>query len=56
MRERVVDAAYAAGWAVVRGMPERLARRQFDMLADGVWLRHGKSVQRLESNLRRVLG
>jgi KDO2-lipid IV(A) lauroyltransferase len=37
-------------------MPERLARRQFDAIADGVWMRHGKGVQRLESNLRRVLG
>jgi lauroyl/myristoyl acyltransferase len=56
MKERLVDSAYAAGWAVVRGMPERLARRQFDAIADSVWLRHGKGVHRLESNLRRVLG
>jgi len=53
---RVVDSAYAAGWAAVRGMPEALARRQFDALADTVWARHGKGVARLESNLRRVLG
>jgi phosphatidylinositol dimannoside acyltransferase len=53
---RLVDAAYAAGWAAVRGMPERLARRQFDAIADAVWMRHGKGVQRLEANLRRVLG
>lgn len=52
----VVDSLYAAGWAVVRGMPEPIARRQFDAIADAVWLRHGKGVQRLESNLRRVLG
>jgi KDO2-lipid IV(A) lauroyltransferase len=52
----MVDSAYAAGWAVVRGMPEPLARRQFDALADTVWARHGKGVARLESNLRRVLG
>src|SRR4051812_15151060 len=52
----MVGAAYAAGWAAVRGMPERLARRQFDAIADAVWLRHGTSVQRLEANLRRVLG
>ena len=56
MNGRMVDSAYAAGWAVVRGMPERLARRQFDALADTVWARHGKGVARLESNLRRVLG
>jgi KDO2-lipid IV(A) lauroyltransferase len=56
MSGRMVDTAYAAGWAVVRGMPEPLARRQFDALADTVWARHGKGVARLESNLRRVLG
>jgi phosphatidylinositol dimannoside acyltransferase len=56
MNPRVVDSAYAAGWAVVRGMPAPLARRQFDALADAVWARHGKGVRRLESNLRRVLG
>src|SRR3954447_26439443 len=53
---RLVGAAHAAGWAAVRGMPERLARLQFDAIADGVWMRHGKGVQRLEANLRRVLG
>ena len=53
---RLVDGAYAAGWAAVRGMPERLARRQFDAIADAIWMRRGKGVQRLETNLRRVLG
>lgn len=53
---RLVDAAYAAGWGAVRGMPERMARAQFDRIADTVWVRHGRSVQRLEANLRRVLG
>jgi len=47
-------AIYAAGWSVLRGMPERLARRQFDAIADTVWLRHGPSVQRLRQNLERV--
>ena len=56
MNARLVDSAYAAGWAAVRGMPEPIARRQFDALADAVWARHGKGVARLESNLRRVLG
>ena len=55
-RDLLVETAYAAGWAFVRGMPERVARRQFDALADSVWLRHGKGVDRLEANLRRVLG
>jgi len=56
MNGRLQDAVYAAGWRVVRGMPEPIARRQFDAIADVAWLRHGRSVQRLESNLRRVLG
>jgi lauroyl/myristoyl acyltransferase len=53
---RLQDAVYAAGWRVVRGLPEPVARRQFDAIADAAWIRHGRSVQRLESNLRRVLG
>jgi len=56
MNARLQDAIYAAGWRVVRGLPEPVARRQFDAIADAAWLRHGHSVQRLESNLRRVLG
>lgn len=56
LQTELTDAAYAAGWAVVRGMPEWLARRQFDAIADAIWVRHGRSVRRLESNLRRVLG
>jgi KDO2-lipid IV(A) lauroyltransferase len=54
VNDAVVDAAYAAGWSVVRGMPERMARAQFDAIADGVWLRGGGSVERLRLNLRRV--
>jgi KDO2-lipid IV(A) lauroyltransferase len=55
MNDAVVDAAYAAGWSVVRGMPEWMARRQFDAIADSVWLRSGPSVRRLQSNLARVV-
>jgi phosphatidylinositol dimannoside acyltransferase len=54
VNDAVVDAAYAAGWSVVRGMPERLARAQFDAVADAVWLRGGDGVDRLRANLRRV--
>jgi lauroyl/myristoyl acyltransferase len=55
VNDAVIDAAYATGWSVVRGMPEWLARRQFDAAADAVWLRQGRSVQRLQSNLARVV-
>jgi KDO2-lipid IV(A) lauroyltransferase len=36
-------------------MPERLARRQFDAVADAVWVRSGSGVQRLQRNLARVV-
>jgi phosphatidylinositol dimannoside acyltransferase len=55
VNDAVVDAAYAAGWSVVRGMPEWMARRQFDAVADAVWLRGGPSVKRLKRNLARVV-
>lgn len=48
--------AYAAGWAVVRRMPEKAAYGLFRMIADRSWRKRGKSVRRLESNLARVLG
>jgi KDO2-lipid IV(A) lauroyltransferase len=54
VRDDVVDAAYAAGWSVVRGMPERLARLTFDQIAVAVAARRGPSVRRLEANLARV--
>lgn len=56
MNARLQDAIYAAGWRVIRGLPEPVARRQFDAIADAAWMRHGRSVQRLETNLRRVVG
>jgi lauroyl/myristoyl acyltransferase len=56
LRERAGDAAYALGWTVVRKMPERVARRLFDRLADRTWERRGRGVRQLEKNLSRVLG
>ncbi|GLZ06870.1 lipid A biosynthesis lauroyl acyltransferase [Actinomadura sp. NBRC 104412] len=55
-RDALVDAAYAAGWTVVRKMPERAARRLFTAMADRTWHRRGRGVRQLERNLRRVLG
>lgn len=54
--EEVTAAAFAAGWAALRGLPEWAVRRQFDAAADLVWLRAGNGVRRLETNLRRVVG
>ncbi|WP_084516625.1 phosphatidylinositol mannoside acyltransferase [Microtetraspora niveoalba] len=54
--DRIVAASYAAGWAVVRRLPERLAGWIFQVIADVMWRRRGKAVRRLESNLSRVTG
>lgn len=47
--------AYTAGWATVRKMPERAAYETFNKIADRLWKRRGKGVQRLEANLARVV-
>lgn len=49
-------AGYAAAWALVRWLPERVVRWLFDRIADLATRRRGKGVRRLESNLRRALG
>lgn len=46
--------SYAAGWAVVRGMPEPVARRIFQAGADLAAVRGGDGVDRLRANLQRV--
>ncbi|MFJ5231573.1 phosphatidylinositol mannoside acyltransferase [Kitasatospora sp. NPDC088391] len=54
MKERLVDAAYAAGWAGLKHLPEPVARGLFQALADQAWRRRGKGVRQLEANLARV--
>jgi len=46
--------SYAAGWALVRAMPEPVAKRVFQAAADVAAATGGKGVDRLRSNLRRV--
>jgi lauroyl/myristoyl acyltransferase len=46
--------AYAAGWALVRGLPEPVARRLFRAAADLATARGGGGVDRLRANLARV--
>jgi lauroyl/myristoyl acyltransferase len=47
---------YLIAWAAVCRMPRSVARRLFQLTADVLWRRQGAGVQRLEANLRRVLG
>jgi len=49
------DLAYAAGWRVVRLLPERVAARGFELSADWATRRDGRGVRRLRANLARVV-
>ena len=53
--DRLTDLGYAAGWAVVRGLPEPVARTLFRTGADLAARRQGPDSQ-LRRNLARVLG
>lgn len=53
-RHRAVDAAYALGWAATKRVPEPVAQAAFAQVADQVWRRRGRGVQRLRANLRRA--
>ncbi len=54
LTERAALVGYRAGWLLVRRMPGRVAYSLFDLLADVVWRRGGKSVQRMRSNFATV--
>ena len=51
---RLTATSYAAGWALVRGLPAPVAARLFDAGADLAWRRGGPGVDRLRVNLARV--
>ncbi|MEV4622039.1 phosphatidylinositol mannoside acyltransferase [Asanoa sp. NPDC049573] len=51
-----VDLGYAAGWSLVRGLPEPVARGLFNAAADQAYRKNGRGTQRLRRNLRRVVG
>lgn len=55
-RSRAVDTAYAAGWQLVRTLPEPLAASLFRHGADLGTRRDGPGVRQLRANLRRVVG
>jgi len=54
LADRLGDGAYAAGWALVRALPEPVAQRLFRAGADLAVRRGGPSVDRLRANLARV--
>jgi phosphatidylinositol dimannoside acyltransferase len=56
LRDRLQATGYGCGATLVRILPESLVRPLFRVFADLIWRRHGRSVQQLERNLRRVVG
>lgn len=55
VRERLVDAGFAAGWGLVRALPERVAHRLFRVGADVAARRPGSGTRQLRRNLARVV-
>ncbi|ATL68652.1 phosphatidylinositol mannoside acyltransferase [Nocardia terpenica] len=61
-KSALTDTAYAAGWRLVRALPERTARRLFDLGGDRAGRRANRAAHRsgvpnqLRRNLARVLG
>ncbi|MFF2812843.1 phosphatidylinositol mannoside acyltransferase [Streptomyces sp. NPDC058000] len=53
--EKLADGLYGLGWSTVKRLPEGVAVRLGQQLADLAWRRRGKGVLRLESNLARVV-
>jgi lauroyl/myristoyl acyltransferase len=56
VRDRLIEAGYAAGWRLVRMMPRPAARAVFNVAADRGWRGNGPGTQRLRRNLRQVVG
>jgi lauroyl/myristoyl acyltransferase len=56
LRDRGLDLAFAAGWAAINRLPERVAAAGFRAAADVAVRRQSKGVRRLRVNLRRVVG
>src|ERR1700748_1843489 len=54
-RDRLISAAFSAGWSLVCRLPESVARALFNFGADVAWRRQGGGVQVLEGNLVRVV-
>ncbi len=55
-RGRALDLGYAAGWGVLKSVPEPVSARWFRVAADAATVRNGGGAQQLRRNLRRVVG
>jgi phosphatidylinositol dimannoside acyltransferase len=55
VREKFSLWMFSFGWRLVRALPERPAYLLFSLIAQFVWLRQGRGVRQLESNLARVV-
>jgi KDO2-lipid IV(A) lauroyltransferase len=55
LQDRLMSAAFGAGWSLVCRLPESTARWLFEFGADTAWRRQGPGVLTLEGNLVRVL-
>jgi phosphatidylinositol dimannoside acyltransferase len=56
LRDRAVEAGFAAGWAAVKAVPHPVAAAAFRAAADEAARRDGTGTRRLRANLRRVVG
>lgn len=56
VRERATGFGYAAGWTVVKSMPQGMSERAFRAVADAATVRNGTATRQLRKNLRRVVG
>ena len=52
--DQATTLGYLSGWRLVRLLPERQAQAVFRALADQIYRRGGKSIDRLRGNLRVV--
>jgi KDO2-lipid IV(A) lauroyltransferase len=55
LADAITDAGFAAGWRLVRAVPEPVARAAFRAGADAAARRGGPGARRLRANLRRVV-
>ena len=53
---RTAELGYAAGWRLVRALPESVAAQLFRAGADRAQRKRGPGTQRLARNLRHVVG